>query len=89
MGRLRIGTCSWRYPSWAGLVYSSPRGINYLAEYATRYDSVEIDQWFWSLFGVDSVRLPDPAAVAEYRASVPDEFRFTVKAPDSLTRAEP
>ena len=85
MAALRIGTCSWKYPSWAGLVYSSPKGINHLAEYATRYDTVEIDQWFWSLFGVDNLKLPDSATVAEYRASVPDDFRFTVKAPNSIT----
>ncbi len=85
MADLRIGTCSWKFPSWHGLVYSAPKGINYLAEYARRYDTVEVDQWFWSLFGVDSVKLPAPADVARYRDSVPDDFRFTVKAPNSVT----
>ncbi|PLX23103.1 MAG: DUF72 domain-containing protein, partial [Ignavibacteria bacterium] len=46
MARLRIGTCSWKYPSWKGIVYSAPKGINYLEEYARVYDTVEIDQWF-------------------------------------------
>lgn len=85
MAKLRIGTCSWKFASWAGVVYSVPKGINYLAEYATQYKTVEIDQWFWSLFATDSVTLPDPDTVAEYRASVPDDFRFTVKAPNSIT----
>ena len=51
MEPLRIGTCSWRYPSWAGLVYRDGKGsgVELLAEYATRYDTVEIDRWFWSL----------------------------------------
>jgi len=85
VGRLRIGTCSWRYPSWQGLVYSAPRGINYLQEYAQHYDTVEIDRWFWSLFGEDSVGLPEPGDVEAYRRSVPDDFIFTVKAPNSIT----
>ena len=85
MAELRIGTCSWKFPSWEGLVYSAPKGINYLEEYARQYDTVEIDQWFWSLFKPDAVRLPKPADVAAYRASVPDDFRFTVKAPNSVT----
>jgi uncharacterized protein YecE (DUF72 family) len=85
MARLRIGTCSWKFDSWQGLVYSAPRGINYLEEYAARYDTVEIDRWFWSLFGHDNVRLPRPLDVEEYRRSVPDDFRFTVKAPNSIT----
>jgi uncharacterized protein YecE (DUF72 family) len=85
MARLRIGTCSWKFPSWYGLVYPAPKGINYLEVYARQYDTVEIDQWFWSLFGQDSLGLPRPADVEEYRRSVPDEFVFTVKAPNSVT----
>ncbi|NLF03297.1 MAG: DUF72 domain-containing protein [Anaerolineales bacterium] len=85
MAMLRLGTCSWKFPSWAGLVYSAPAGIDYLAEYAQRYNSVEVDQWFWSLFGVDKVRLPQWADAEAYRRSVPDDFRFSVKAPNSLT----
>lgn len=85
MARLRIGTCSWKFPSWTGLVYSAPGGINYLEEYARRYDTVEIDQWFWSLFGPDSIGLPKLADVQEYASSVPEGFVFTVKAPNSIT----
>jgi uncharacterized protein YecE (DUF72 family) len=85
VAELRIGTASWKYPSWHGLVYSAPKGIDYLVEYATRYDTVEVDQWFWSLFGSDRVRLPDPADVASYRAAVPDGFRFSVKVPNAIT----
>lgn len=85
MARVRIGTCSWKFPSWAGLVYSAPTGIDYLEEYAQQYESVEIDQWFWSRFDLGEVRLPDPADVASYCAAVPDDFRFTIKAPNSVT----
>ncbi len=85
MAELRIGTCSWKYPSWEGLVYSAPKGIDYLAEYAQRYDTVEIDQWFWSLFAGSPPKLPRSADVAAYRAAVPDDFRFTVTVPNSVT----
>jgi uncharacterized protein YecE (DUF72 family) len=116
MPKLRLGTCSWKFPSWVGLVYSTPEGAppdpsalppdaplfaplradaeadsdparnaGYLVEYATQYDTVEVDQWFWSLFGVKKVSLPKPDDVAAYRAAVPEDFRFTVKAPNSIT----
>ena len=85
MGTLRMGTCSWRYPSWEGLVYSAAKGIDELAEYASRYDCVEVDRWFWSLFEPGQLRLPERRDAAAYRASVPDSFRFAVKAPNSLT----
>jgi uncharacterized protein YecE (DUF72 family) len=76
---VRIGTCSWKYPSWAGIVYSRPDRIDYLAEYAARYSSVEVDQWFWAM--------PDPGTAETYAASVPASFRFTVKAFNGLTWA--
>jgi len=74
---LRIGTCSWKYPSWKGLVYSRATGIDYLAEYATRYDTVEVDQWFWAL--------PEPETAAQYASVTPADFRFTVKLPNMLS----
>jgi uncharacterized protein YecE (DUF72 family) len=84
----RIGTCSWKYPSWEGLVYS--KGVrNYLAEYARKFPTVEIDQWFWSLFPGAEPKLPDLGTVREYAESVPDDFRFTIKAPNSVTLTHP
>lgn len=85
MAPLRIGTCSWKYNSWRGLVYSHDQNINYLKEYALQYSTVEIDQWFWSLFGVDKIRLPSHVTVEEYRRSVGDNFKFSVKIPNSIT----
>ena len=38
MSPVRVGTCSWKFESWAGLVYSAANGIDYLAEYARHYD---------------------------------------------------
>jgi len=84
MAKLRIGTCSWKFPSWHRLVYSEPEGINYLEEYARHYNTVEIDQWFWSLFGKDRIRLPKLSDTEAYRKAVTDNFRFTVKVPNSI-----
>jgi uncharacterized protein YecE (DUF72 family) len=84
MNNIRIGTCSWKYPSWKGLVYSEAPA-DYLEEYAQKYTTVEIDQWFWSLFPKGRPKLPEPAVVKAYRKSVPPDFRFTVKAPNSIT----
>ncbi|MCF7797589.1 MAG: DUF72 domain-containing protein [Lentisphaeria bacterium] len=86
LGTLKIGTCSWKYDSWQGLVYSADmKKAQYLAEYARQFDTVEIDQWFWSLFGADKVVLPDAGVAEQYANAVPDSFRFTIKMPNSLT----
>ncbi len=83
--RLHIGACSWKYPSWTGLVYDKQSDDSYLQQYARRFATVEIDQWFWSLFPGDKVRLPDAAVAEAYNASVPPAFIFAVKVPNSIT----
>lgn len=84
---LRIGTCSWKFPSWKGLLYDSSKSYrppDYLRDYAGSLNTVEVDQWFWSLFP-RHVRLPDVRTVRQYAESVPPDFVFTVKAPNALT----
>lgn len=82
--RLNIGTCSWKYDSWKGLIYSDKKNIPYLLEYAKNFKIVEVDQWFWSLFG-DQVVLPKSEVVLEYASQVPDDFKFSIKVPNALT----
>ncbi len=84
---LRIGTCSWKYPSWKGLIYDpniTYKPNDYLSDYAKHFNTVEIDQWFWSLFPT-GIKLPDPETVRIYNDSVPDDFLFTIKAPNAIT----
>jgi uncharacterized protein YecE (DUF72 family) len=84
---LRIGTCSWKYDSWKDLVYDPDReygSYDYLPDYARYFNTVEIDQWFWSLFP-QGAKLPDRKTVKRYTDSVSGDFLFTVKAPNSIT----
>lgn len=88
--RVWLGSCSWKYPSWKGIVYSEDAEENYLSEYGRSFRTVEIDQWFWSLFGPDrsgaaKLGMPDIKTVAGYAASVGPGFRFTIKIPNSIT----
>jgi uncharacterized protein YecE (DUF72 family) len=84
---LKIGTCSWKFDSWKGLFYDADKSYrpdDYLADYSRHLDSVEIDQWFWSLFP-GGIKLPNIGTVKSYADNVPEDFLFTVKAPNSLT----
>jgi len=84
---LRVGTCSWKYDSWKGLLYDPDTKYHrddYLVDYSKRLNTVEVDQWFWSLFPTE-VKLPDRKTVETYAASVPRDFVFTVKAPNAIT----
>jgi uncharacterized protein YecE (DUF72 family) len=80
MNNFRIGTCSWNYDSWVGLLYKKPlpNSLAYLPEYAKKYNTVEIDSWFY--------KIPNDTDVLEYSNSVPADFLFTCKAPQMLTQ---
>lgn len=77
--RLKIGTCSWNYESWTGLVYSRPSTVaaGYLAEYSRRFRTAEIDSWFY--------RLPERRDVISYLEQVDEDFRFTAKVTESIS----
>ncbi len=89
MGDVLIGTCSWKYDSWRGLVYPAMGDYDPLREYAKRFATVEIDQWFWSLFEKGKPVLPRASDAERYAAAVPPGFLFTVKAPNSITLTHP
>ena len=82
---LHIGTCSWKYDFWKGIIYPDKEKFDYLVEYSKHYNTVEVDQWFWSLFEVDKILLPNGKDVKDYTKSVPDDFKFTIKIPNSIT----
>lgn len=82
---IRIGTCSWKYDSWKGIVYPEIEKINFLTEYSKHFNTVEVDQWFWSLFEPKKTVLPKDTDVKAYAQSVPDDFMFTIKIPNSIT----
>jgi uncharacterized protein YecE (DUF72 family) len=82
---LHIGTCSWKYDSWKGLVYPDQEKVNFLEEYSNHFNTVEVDQWFWSLFEPKKAVLPSEIDVKFYAESVPADFRFTIKIPNAIT----
>jgi len=85
MAELRIGTCGWKYESWKGLLYSESNDINYLKEYSSYFDSVEIPYWFSSLYGINNITLPQTSVIKSYKESVNPHFKFSIKLPNSIT----
>ncbi|MGO9481648.1 MAG: DUF72 domain-containing protein [Candidatus Kryptoniota bacterium] len=85
---LHIGTCSWNYPEWEEIgIYSTKqqRHFDYLPEYAEHFNTAEVDQWFWSLESPETIRLPRGEDVEAYAKLTPEDFKFTVKAPNAIT----
>lgn len=89
--RIHLGTSSWSFPGWRGLVYGDSHGESQLARqglaaYAAHplLRAVGIDRSFYQ-------PLPE-AEFARYAAQVPEHFRFLVKAPaivsDAVLRGE-
>jgi uncharacterized protein YecE (DUF72 family) len=85
--RLHIGTSSWSFPGWAGLVWDerpysdSDLSRHGLAAYARHplLRTVSLDRTFY--------RAIDAATYARLARQTPDNFRFVVKAPAEITDA--
>jgi uncharacterized protein YecE (DUF72 family) len=78
MSWLHIGTSAFTAAGWAGSFY--PAGMNptdYLAYYATRFNSVEVDSTFY--------RTPSAATVSGWARKTPEGFLFSVKVPQEVT----
>ncbi len=75
---VHIGTSGWSYPHWRGAFYPDdlPAG-RFLAYYAARLRSVEINNTFY--------RLPNVQVCAEWREETPPDFLFAAKASRYIT----
>lgn len=83
---LWLGTSSWHYPGWAGLVWDklyseaqlSREGLDAYARHPL-FSAVGLDRGFYRPLTVRQY--------ADYAAQVPPDFRFVVKAPSQVTDA--
>jgi uncharacterized protein YecE (DUF72 family) len=76
---IKVGTSGWSYPSWRPGFY--PDGLQpseFLAYYAERFDTVELNS--------TGYRLPSADQFRRWADAVPDGFEFSVKF--SLTRLD-
>lgn len=75
---VRVGCSGWEYADWRGDFYPEnlPKG-KWLAHYAARFDTVEINSSFY--------RLPEASTFERWACSVPPRFAFAVKASRFLT----
>lgn len=75
---LRIGCSGWQYTHWQGDFYPAAlRQAEWFLFYASRFDTVEINNSFY--------RLPEAETFARWREQAPPGFVFAVKASRFLT----
>lgn len=75
---LHVGTSGYSYKEWKGSFY--PEKIpakDMLRYYAERLSTVEINATFY--------RMPQPSMLENWKAQVPDSFRFSLKASQRIT----
>lgn len=79
-----LGTSSWSFPGWAGIVYDREASTSALSRHGL---AAYARHPLLRAAGVDRTYYAPVAAsvLAEYAASVPDDFRFLVKAPQAVT----
>jgi uncharacterized protein YecE (DUF72 family) len=75
---LRLGTCSWSTADWVGSVYESgTKSVDYIAQYAQRFNAVEIDSTFYAT--------PRRSTVEGWADRTPETFVFASKVPQVIT----
>lgn len=86
--RVRLGTSSWSFPGWRGIVYAPRAPVASLpsaglAAYAHQplHRTVGLDRGFYET--------PSERTYADLAALVPEAFRFIVKAHQACTRPNP
>ena len=73
-----LGTSSFTASGWAGSFYPKKlRSADYLAFYAERFDTVEVDSTFYAC--------PSARTVSNWAARTPEGFTFSVKVPQVIT----
>jgi uncharacterized protein YecE (DUF72 family) len=75
---LYVGTSGYSYKEWKGSFYPpqlAPKDM--LSYYASKLPAVELNNTFY--------RLPQPSMIESWKAQVPENFRFAVKASRSIT----
>ncbi len=78
MARFYVGTSGWHYPHWRGVFY--PEDLpsrDWLSYYVRRFPTVELNASFY--------RQPRESTWGLWRRTVPEGFRFAVKASRFLT----
>jgi uncharacterized protein YecE (DUF72 family) len=76
--RVRVGTSGYAYPEWKGTFYPEDLPASkFLAHYAERFDTVEINNTFY--------RLPNAKAVAGWAEGAPAGFVYSLKASQKIT----
>src|SRR5580692_5683165 len=86
---VHIGTSSWKYPGWRGMLYDEQRYVyrgkfaesrfekNCLAEYAEVFKTVCVDAGYY--------RFPDQRYIEGLVSQVSSDFLFTFKVTDEIT----
>lgn len=75
---LYVGTSGFSYKEWKGSFYPATiQAKDMLSYYASRFQALELNNTFY--------RLPQKSLVESWKAQVPDNFRFSVKASQGIT----
>lgn len=73
-----VGTSGYSYKEWKGSFYPETLPAkDMLSYYAERFNAVELNNTFY--------RMPQPSMIESWKAQVPENFRFSVKAPQTIT----
>ena len=73
-----VGCAKWGRPDWIGKIYpKGTKAVDFLKNYVTHYNSIELNAFFYQLF--------PQSTVEKWAALAGDDFRFCPKFTNSIT----
>jgi uncharacterized protein YecE (DUF72 family) len=81
MRKIHVGTMGWSYSFWKENFY--PKNLasgDFLAYYATQFNTVEVDSTFY--------RIPRKQSVVDWKGQTPSGFLFSLKFPRMITHVK-
>jgi uncharacterized protein YecE (DUF72 family) len=78
MPKLHLGTIGWSYNFWKPNFYPPKTpSKDFLTYYSSQFSTVEVDSTFY--------RIPTTQTVTNWAAQTPEDFRFSLKFPQTIT----
>ena len=72
-----IGSMGWSYKQWG--IYEGRKSAEYLNLYSQNFNSIEINNTFY--------RIPRESSMIDWASKVPEDFKFAIKFPRSISHS--
>jgi len=80
-----VGTSSWKYEGWLGMIYSPEKYLRYFKSGPPRHQKGRFQTFKTVCLDAGFYQFPNPKTMEGYLAQVPEDFKMSLKVTEDLT----